>query len=184
MNIVSLCKSGMRLLILTILVGVLAFGTGELSANALESTGCDQLNNIEGDYKCSGQCVTKGGDGLEIFKVSNEIDTVKYLRLDDPEFEHCPGYDDSYNSDSPDNMGYFYRVKIEGADDFCEVEIGPLTGLNLYTATTEVSDNIFPVVEQYSFSANQSCEAQSFTKVVSNPTEENFKSCVVECYKM
>ena len=73
----------------------------------------------------------------------------------------------------------FYQVDIKGTDNFSEVEIGPLVGLTLRTATSDVSDHIFPVLEEYIFDTDESCQATGFTKIARNPTEENFKSCLI-----
>ncbi len=195
LNIVSLCKSHLRLIILAVLVAVLTLGgfpNSQLDAMALgysSSTDCNYVEDIEGEYQCEGQCVLKEGDELKFLGVSGETDTIEFLRLDHKGVDPYGGYypDDPY---AYENMADFYKVTIEahpeGQPDFYEVEIGPLTGTTLQTATTEVSNSLFPVVEVYSFDAASydGCQAQGFTKIVSNPTEENFKSCVIQCAKV
>ena len=195
LNIVSLCKSQLRLIILAVLVAVLTLGgfpNSQLDAMALgysSSTDCDYVEDIEGEYLCEGQCVLKEESVLKFLGVSGETDTVEFLNLYPRGVDTYGGY---YQDDPSDyeNMGEFYKVTIEaypeGEPEFHEVEIGPFNGTTLQTATTEVSDSLFPVVELYSFDAysSQGCQAQGFTKIVSNPTEENFKSCVIQCDKV
>lgn len=161
MNMVSFCKSGIRLLIFTLLVAILAFGGFggiELSANAQNSV-CNTVKNIDGKYYCSGECFLKGN---EIIKVCGETDTVQSIS----------------GMSLP-----FYKVDIEGTDKFYELEVGPLVGLTLRTATQSVSDEVFPVLEEYIFDTDQSCQAKGFKKIVRNPSKENFKSCLVQCNK-
>ena len=193
-DLASFFQSLIRLVALSVLVAVLVIGgfqTSELSAYALgysASSDCNYLNidDVEGKYECQGQCVVKGTSGLEFFGVSGEIDTIEYLRIDNQDVDPYSYYGAQNSPYNYENMEDFYQVTIEGKDDFYEVEIGPLVGTTMQTATTEVSDNKFPVVEQYLFNARryEECEVKGFTKIVSNPTEENFKSCVVECPKM
>ena len=161
MNIVSRYEFS-RLLLLTLLVAVLVlvgFGSRELNANAAV---CNTVTNINGEYQCSGKCVVTGDDGRELISVSGETDTVNYF---EPMSEE------------------FYQVEIVGDENFHEIEIGPLVGRTLWTATAEVSDNQFPVLEEYVFDTDQACQASGFTKIVRNPSKENFKSCVVYCEK-
>ena len=163
MNIVSRYEFS-RLLLLTLLVAVLVlggFGSRDLNANAAV---CDTVTNINGEYQCSGKCVVTTVDyGRELISVSGETDTVDYF--------------DPTNED-------FYQIEIVGdGGAFRETEIGPLVGRNLWTATAEVSDNQFPVLEEYLFDTDQACQAEGFTKIVRNPSKENFKSCLVYCEK-
>ncbi|MDJ0600430.1 MAG: hypothetical protein QNJ37_16515 [Crocosphaera sp.] len=177
-NIVRFCQSQLRLIVLAMLVTMLTFGSfsySPLEAMALSDCNYLQKYDVEGEYQCGGQCVLKGDSGLEFLGVSAETDTIEYLRLDD---QGVDPYD-------YENMGDFYKVTIQGDGGFSEVEIGPLTATTLQTATTEVSDGLFPVVELYSFDAEayNGCQVKGFTKIVSNPTEEHFKSCVIQCRK-
>ncbi|GGA01203.1 hypothetical protein [Okeania sp. KiyG1] len=194
MNIASFFQSLIRLVALSLLVAVLVIGgfqTSELSAYALGYSGssdCNYLNidDVEGKYECEGQCVVKGISGLEFLGVLGETDTIEYLRINNEDLDPYNYYYDEYNPYDYENREDFYRVTVEGKDNFSEVEIGPLVGTTMQTATTQVSDNKFPVVEKYLFDARryEGCEVKGFTKIVSNPTEENFKSCVVECSKI
>ncbi|MDJ0729879.1 MAG: hypothetical protein QNJ33_07790 [Crocosphaera sp.] len=184
-NIVSLCKSQLRLIILAVLVTVLTLGGFPNSRLDAMASDCNYINDIEGEYQCGGQCVLKGDSGLEFLGVSGETDTIEFLRLDDQEIDPYSRYSYRYDPYAYENRENFYKVTIEGQPDFSEVEIGPLTGSTLQTATTEVSDSLFPVVEVYSFDADryEGCKSRGFTKIVSNPTEEHFKSCVIHCRK-
>ena len=193
MNFASFFQSFIRLVGLSFLITVLVIGgfqTSELSAYALGYSGssdCNYLNidDVEGKYECEGQCIVKGTSGLEFLGVSGEIDTIEFLSIGNENVDPYRYYNSQYNPYGYENIGDFYQVTIEGKDNFSEVEIGPLVGTTMQTATTEVSDNKFPVVEKYFFDASryEGCEVKGFTKIVSNPTEENFKSCVVQCQK-
>lgn len=154
-----------RLLLHTMLIAVLVlgiFGCRELNANAAVSA-CNTVTNIDGEYQCSGKCVVTGADGRELISVSGETDTVSYFN---PMSEEL------------------YQIEIVGDNgNFHETEIGPLVGRTLRTATAEVSDRHFPVLEEYIFDTDQACQAKGFTKIVRNPSKANFKSCVIYCEK-
>ncbi len=162
MNIVNRYKF-FRALFMSLLVAVLVlggFGNGDLKANAYE---CNAVENITGDYQCSGQCVITGDSGRELISVSGETDTINF-----------------FSSMSE----YFYQVDIVGGtieEPFFETEIGPLIGTTLWTATAEVNDGEYPVLEEYLFDTDGSCNATGFTKIVRNPSEEHFKTCFVYC---
>ena len=156
-NLVNLYKNTIRLLIFTTLVVIFTFGGfGGTEISAKAENLCQNVTNITGDYQCSGECFIRG----DVIEVSGETDTVKSLE----------------NMKKP-----FYQVDIKGSDNFSEVEIGPLVGLTLRTATSNVSDYIFPVLEDYIFDTDDNCQATGFTKIVRNPTAENFKSCLISC---
>lgn len=164
MNIVNRYEF-FRALFLSLLVAVLVlggFGSGDLNANADE---CKIVSNINGDYQCSGQCVITGDSGRELISVDEETDTIDFFTMSDE----------------------IYQVEIVGDNGeeppFLETEIGPLVGTNLWTATAEVNDGLYPVLEQYLFDTDQYCDAIGFTKIVRNPSQENFKSCIIHCGK-
>jgi len=71
-----------------------------------------------------------------------------------------------------------YEVRIT-ADPFYETEIGVLSGNVLRTATWDVIDNNYPVLEEYVFDFDEKGNATGYIKTVRNPTKENFKVCVV-----
>lgn len=163
MNIIHRCSTSLFkfLLVTTLLVVTLITGWGstEFTANA-DASVCNTVTKINGMYHCSGKCVTSTGERKP---VSDEKDVV----------EHLHGENDS-----------FYRVDIENGS-FHEVEVGPLVGSTLRTATAQVSDNQFPVLEEYIFDKSDlDGYAQGFTKIVRNPSKENFKSCVLYCEKI
>ena len=124
---------------------------------------CKNVTKIEGIYDCSGQCVVTDSKGnKKLINVYDEIDTVQLFK----------GATEGV-----------YQVNIGGRDSFHEIEIGVLTGLTLHTATAQVSDTLYPVLEEYVFETDPSCEAVSFTKIVRNPTKEFFKACRIICIK-
>lgn len=155
-----------KLLVVTLLWVVFLItdlGGAEFSANAETST-CNTVTNINGEYQCSGKCVVKSDDEWKFIMVSGEKDTVAHFPVGSSDM--------------------FYRVDIEN-NDFQEVEIGSFIGSTLRTATAQVSDNKFPVLEEYLFDRSDLAgRAQGFTKIVRNPSEGNFKSCVLHCQKM
>lgn len=51
------------------------------------------------------------------------------------------------------------------------------------TATVEVSDQRYPVIEEYTFQTQRACIATGFTKVVRGLLPGSFKSCVLHCAK-
>lgn len=154
-----------KLLLITAFLTVLmisGWSSTEFIAVAEASSTGDRVTNISGEYQCSGECVVNADEGWKLLPVSGEKNTVQHLSLD------------------IDNL--FYQVDIDN-DDFHEVEIGSLIGSTLRTSTVEVSDNKFPVLEEYLFDSDVAGNAQGFTKIVRNPSKENFKSCVVRCEK-
>jgi|GEM_PF-1979571 len=169
MNIASRYQC-LRVLILTVLVAVLVFGNfGIREINAHATPECDTVTEVNGVYEGSGQCVVrnlKNHGALEFTPRFGEIDRIKY-------FSGCEN-------------NVFYQVDIEIKEDksFEEKEIGPLVGSTIRTSTSNVSDKIFPVLEEYLFKTDSSCKAIGFTKVVRNPSYENFKSCVVDFKKI
>ncbi len=153
-----------RLFFLTVLVAVLTFGGfggSQLNASAQAST-CESGVNITGVYQCTSECIIKENGRFSYRPPEGgETDTVR-------DFAWIGSKD-------------LYVVDIE-ASGFHETEIGPLVDSKLWTATSEVSDGKFPVLEEYVFNCNNSPYfVDGFTKVVRNPSQENFKSCIVKC---
>lgn len=125
---------------------------------------CDAVTDIEGKYTGAGECVRTDKDGKRIVStVAAETDIIERY---------------------PEAKESLYQVAITGGDGFHELEIGALTGKVLYTATAEVSDTTYPVLEQYIFEVDESCKAVGFTKVVRNPDPDHFKACVIYCKKV
>jgi hypothetical protein len=123
---------------------------------------CEAIKEVVGRYSCSGECVVTKADGTrEVVQVSGETDTVRRY---------------------PGAAGELFEVSIESGT-FSELEIGALVGDTLRTATAQVSDAQYPVLEEYVFAAGPSCEARSFSKVVRNPSQASFKSCLIRCQK-
>ena len=152
----------LRFLLAFVLAIGLVFGTNPVaSADPLECINLD----ITGSYTCSVACIARDdSDGLMGFTASEEKDTIEAFAIDTV-------------GESED----IYKVEIASADGkFTETEIGPLVGCTLYTATESVSDNQFPVLEEYIFEEDFG-PAESFTKVVRNPNRGDFKTCKVEC---
>jgi hypothetical protein len=124
---------------------------------------CEAITEIVGKYECGGECIVPGKDGArEVVKVSGEVDTV----------ERYPGTESE-----------LYQVNITGSGGFSELEIGALVGDTLRTATAQVSDEKYPVLEEYIFDADSACKARGFFKVVHNPSKADFKSCLIRCQK-
>ncbi len=120
---------------------------------------CDTVTDVEGVYDCTGECVVTG----RIVEVSGETDTVKRF---------------------PGAKAEIYQITITGGAGFHEIEIGALAGLTLRTATAQVSDGNYPVLEEYVFDpAGPTCEARRYTKIVRNPTPGDFKACAILCVK-
>ncbi|MEM8718687.1 MAG: hypothetical protein AAGE84_05190 [Cyanobacteria bacterium P01_G01_bin.39] len=126
-----------------------------------EISECNTVTNIIGEYQCAGECVVTVDGKKELRSVSGETDSIEYFPSSDK----------------------IYQVEINGGNDFSETEIGSLVGNTLRTATAQVSDNQFPVLEEYIFEADLSGQAKSFTKIVRNPSLRNFKSCNIQCKK-
>lgn len=124
---------------------------------------CDSAADVEGEYRCAGECVVAGADGkMQVVSVSGETDRIRRF---------------------PEAREQLYEINIEGEGGFHEIEIGALVGLTLRTATVKVSDAKFPVLEEYLFNVGPACKAQGFTKIVRNPSADSFKSCVINCGK-
>jgi hypothetical protein len=124
---------------------------------------CPTVRAIEGTYQCSGECVVRGADSvLSVIKVPEEVDRV----------ERFPG-----------SAAGIYQVAVTGGGGFRELEIGPLVGHTLSTATADVTDKQYPVLEEYVFQSGPQCLARGFTKTARNPSNSNFKACVLKCVK-
>jgi hypothetical protein len=123
---------------------------------------CPQTLDLPGTYDCSGECVitTKGVRSVQ--PVTGETDVI---------------------SRYPGAKSEMYQVMITGGGGFQELEIGPLSQNELRTATAKVSDNLYPVLEEYVFTMDGQCRATGFTKLVRNPTFSDFKACRITCTK-
>ena len=169
MNIASRYQC-LKVLLLTVLVAVLVFGNfGIREINAHAAPACDTVTEVNGIYEGSGQCVVRNLNNygaLELTSMFGELDRIKYF------------------SRRKNDVFYQIDIRIKDDESFKEREIGPLVGSTIRTATSNVSDNIFPVLEEYLFKTDSSCKAIGFTKVVRNPSNENFKSCVVDFKKI
>lgn len=143
------------------LITILAFAGCQAPS---PTSSCDTVKSIEGAYECHGECIVfdKNGNRVPI-TVTGEKDVIsKY-----------PGAKEA-----------LYKVDITGDNgNFTELEIGALSGLVLRTATAEVSDTTYPVLEEYIFDTDETCNATGFTKVVRNPENGTFKACVIYCKK-
>lgn len=143
---------------------LLGFGCGDAAAS-----GCRTVTDIKGMYTCKGQCVVTDWQGNKsVVTVDGETDKV----------EPYPGA-----------TAKLYKITITGPPPpagqqrFHEVEIGALTGLTLRTATAQVSDQHYPVLEEDVFETDSACKAVGYTKIVRNPDPANFKTCNILCTK-
>lgn len=133
------------------------------ASQAVASESCAVIKNIEGAYQCSGECITTNSSAQKtLIKVSDEVDTI---------------------SAWPGSKFGLYQIDIKGSDGFRELEIGSLVGNKMNTATANVTDGLYPVLEEYTFTGDSKCNAKKFTKTVLNPTPGNFKACTVICKK-
>ncbi|NET60100.1 MAG: hypothetical protein F6K47_29330 [Symploca sp. SIO2E6] len=147
-------------LLLTVMLAIgLVFGRNPVAS----AEGCSTANMITGSYDCDVACIAREvNDGRKGFIAHGETDTITHFTLGDVT-----------------EKDEFYKVEIKSGD-FHEVEIGPRLGCTLYTATESVSDNQFPVLEEYIFQ-EENGKVCSFTKIVRNPSRADFKTCKVEC---
>ena len=123
---------------------------------------CPQTMDLPGTYGCSGECVITTNGVRAVRQVTGETDVI---------------------SRYPGASSEIYQVVIDGGGGFHELEIGPLSENELRTATAEVSDGLYPVLEEYIFTADGQCHATGFTKLVRNPTHSDFKACRITCTK-
>lgn len=123
---------------------------------------CPQTMDLPGTYKCSGECVVTTDGVRAVQPVTGETDVI---------------------SRYPGARSEMYQVAITGSGGFSELEIGPLSQNELRAATAKVSDNLYPVLEEYVFTMDGRCRATGFTKLVRNPTFSDFKACRVTCAK-
>lgn len=122
---------------------------------------CETVTEIAGEYRCSGECIVTDAAGQrQVLRVSDETDIV----------QRFPG------AEAP-----LYQVNITGGGGFSELEVGALVGDTLRAATAAVSDDQYPVLEEYVFETDSSCRARGFAKVVRNPSKAAFKSCSIRC---
>ena len=142
-------------ILMPLLVGVLVILGCE---NKHEQITFDTVTEIEGEYICTGECIVTDNGKRVVVTVSGETDRIgRYPK-------------------AKENL---YQVRITGNDDFKELEIGAFNGRTLLTATAEVSDSTYPVLEEYIFDTDEFGKAIGFTKTVRNPGSKNFKTCVV-----
>ncbi|MEA1675979.1 hypothetical protein [Nitrospirillum sp. BR 11163] len=128
---------------------------------AARAADCPQPLQIVGLYQCTGECVVTAGDGTQsVTEVAGETNTIQPY---------------------PGSKHGLYRISIQAAG-FTETEVGPLHGQTLYTATSQVSDGHYPVLEDYLFDVKV-CRVHGYTKIVRNPSQATYKSCAVQCVK-
>jgi len=133
------------------------------AVDAPEASACNTVSDVEGAYQCGGECVVTAADGSrQLQSVSGETDTISRF------------------AGAAEGL---YQINITSGGGFSELEIGALASLTLRTATAEVSDGQFPVLEEYVFETGPACQALSFTKIVRNPTPAQFKACTIRCEK-
>lgn len=136
---------------------------GGLSKAAGVTPACRSVTAVEGEYHCSGECVVRGSDNdIRVVAVSGEVDVLSRVE---------------------GATQALYQNEITAGNNFRELEIGTLSGRTLRTATAQVSDGHYPVLEEYIFDYDVSCAALGFTKIVRNPSQENFKACSIDCVK-
>lgn len=122
-----------------------------------QSKNVENLTDIDGDYECSGECITTVDGSKVLVTVKSETDKI----------EHYP------NTKAP-----LYQVNITNGT-FNETELGALCGRTLRTATSQVSDTTYLVLEEYVFETDDDGAVVGFTKTVRNPNHDNFKTCVI-----
>jgi len=132
------------------------------NADQVGETGCQSAKAIAGAYQCSGECLVRSENGINLVEVTGELDRIEKIK--------------------GASTG-LYRNEITGENGFKEVEIGALAGFTLRSATANVSDGHYPVLEEYVFEVDGTCDATAFTKIVRNPDPENFKACNIRCLK-
>ncbi|MEE4377730.1 MAG: hypothetical protein V2J55_09500 [Candidatus Competibacteraceae bacterium] len=146
-----------------VLCGFAVLILASVSQLGATESGCLTVSGVAGEYHCAGECVVRTSDGgTELIPVTGEVDVIQKIEGAKTEL---------------------YRSEISGSNDFHEVEIGALTGKTLRTATAKVSDNQFPVLEEYVFEHDASCAATAYTKIVRNPSQQDFKACNIHCEK-
>ncbi len=137
--------------------------SGGASIPAVESVAsCSQAEGLPGTYSCSGECVVTESGEKKLTQVGGETDTISLFA---------------------GSAGGLFQVDITGSGGFSEVEIGALAGMVLRTATSQVSDDSYPVLEEYVFDVDSACQATGYTKLVRNPTPAEFKACRILCRK-
>jgi hypothetical protein len=159
MNTASRHQGWMLLLLAALAPGGCA-GAGVGVEPASQATTCQSVTAIEGQYTCAGECVKNAGGTRTVTPVSGETDTIARV------------------AGAREGL---YQVAITGSNNFRELEIGALAGCTLRTATADVSDAVYPVLEEYLFEAGPDGRARAFTKIVRNPTPEHFKACSIRC---
>lgn len=117
----------------------------------------ETLTDIAGEYECSGECITTVDGSKVVATVKSETDKIERY---------------------PTAKENLYEVNITSGT-FKETELGALCGRTLRTATSQVSDSTYPVLEEYVFETDDNGEVVGFTKTVRNPNHDNFKTCVI-----
>ncbi len=88
---------------------------------------CPQTKDLPGTYLCSGECVVTTNGTRSVVQVTGETDVI---------------------SRYPGAASEMYQVVIKGSGGFHELEIDPLSKNELRTATADVSDGQYPVLEE------------------------------------
>ncbi|OHX10313.1 hypothetical protein BI347_21215 [Chromobacterium sphagni] len=123
---------------------------------------CGELRDIGGVYHCSGECVVTASDGSHsLTQVSGEEDRIRRF----------------------DGARWMYQIDIVGGGGFAEQEIGGLSGHALQAVTAHVSDQQYPVLEEYVFEMDGSCRASKYVKTVRNPNPVAMKACSLVCVR-
>jgi len=157
----DVCFPGILLSLLVL--ALLAAPAYAQSRDAAGEAACHDVTDIEGTYDCSGECAVTAADGTRsVSPVQGEVDEIKRF---------------------PGATTGLYQVDITGAGGFHEVEIGALSERTLRTATVQVSDQTYPVLEEYVFDTDASCRSVGYTKIVRNPVPYQFKACNIQCTK-
>lgn len=129
----------------------------DVEDDSLDIFNVETLTDIEGDYECSGECITTVDGSKVLVTVKSETDKIERY---------------------PDAKEALYQVNITSGI-FAETELGALCGRTLRTATSQVSDTTYPVLEEYVFETNDDGAVVGFTKTVRNPNHDSFKTCVI-----
>jgi hypothetical protein len=152
-----------RTFLVTALLPLLLAGCAPSSAAPLSSPSprCTEARDLAAVYTCAGECIAAGNGAQKVVTVSGEKSTISVY----------PGT----------TAGLFQVAVVSGSKT--ETEIGGLAGMVLHTATSAVSDNKFPVLEEYFFDVDAQCQATGFTKLVRNPNPVDFLACNIRCKK-
>ncbi|GAB5416087.1 MAG: hypothetical protein Crog4KO_13280 [Crocinitomicaceae bacterium] len=144
-------------MMLLVCLGLSACQPENVEVEEIEEAPELDVSSIEGNYVGDGECIQTDSTGV--------LSTITFIEND-------------AISKYPGTKKGLYEVKIT-AGDFYEVELGALSGNVLRTATWDVADNTYPVLEEYIFDTDKEGKVIGYTKIVRNPIKENFKTCVV-----